>query len=266
MRQRIIILKPVHRSLAGLAIAIVALPAFLALMACLPVPVGDPEKSRIDPDLNGIWLHSFGDDDGIAVSLLEPYDKRTWLVQMYGLDVSDEEDCAVVDEELDEGDDEAVRAYDDWVAALESASGCYVPSGTASYKVWQTTLAETRLMTWELKGAVNDNFGFGSGWWYVFRLDEQSADRFVLPLINFEYDALDELFESEEFEWLEEAEPPYDPRKLRSARRAVERLIRRNIDDEELFMEDEFWLFERIRPEHYELFLDPLDDVMPDPN
>ena len=26
------------------------------LLACMPVPVGDPERSRIDPNLSGAWL------------------------------------------------------------------------------------------------------------------------------------------------------------------------------------------------------------------
>ena len=66
-------MKSNHRVLTGLAIALVG------LLGCLPVPIGDPEKSRIDPELNGMWLMDRGDGDP-AVTLFEPYDKRTWLI------------------------------------------------------------------------------------------------------------------------------------------------------------------------------------------
>ena len=42
--------------------ALIALPAFLGLMACLPVPIGNPEKSRIDPEI----LHFKGAFDEFA--------------------------------------------------------------------------------------------------------------------------------------------------------------------------------------------------------
>ena len=45
-------MNPRYRSFSGALIAIFAVPVFLGLTACLPtfpVPVGNPEKSRIDP-------------------------------------------------------------------------------------------------------------------------------------------------------------------------------------------------------------------------
>ncbi len=146
---------------------------------------------------------------------------------------------------------------------FEAAPDCYEPEPAVTYKVWQTRIAGTYLMTWEPRGAFDEDFGFGTKWWYVFRVDKQGPDRVVQTIINFEHDAIKEVLDSEELEWLEDADPPYDPRELRSARRQVERVIRKNMDDEELFADEEFWLFERIRPEHYELFFEPLDDVMP---
>ena len=73
-------MKPLHRSVTGLLIAIASLPVLMSLLACIPVPLGDPENSRIDPDLNGLWIMEDGPDEWVL--LFEPYDKRTWLVSM----------------------------------------------------------------------------------------------------------------------------------------------------------------------------------------
>ena len=68
---------PRQRSLSGLFLALILVPVLAGLLACLPVPIGDPERSRIDTSLNGLWL--WGD----GVMLFEPYDKRTWLLSAY---------------------------------------------------------------------------------------------------------------------------------------------------------------------------------------
>lgn len=249
--------KPIHRSLAGLAIAVISLPVFLSLLACLPVPVGDPEKSRIDPELTGIWLH-MGEGEIPAVTLFEPYDKRTWLVTMHTVS-DDGEGCA------EDTDESSSPGYAYWVQLYEAAAGnCYEFDGSAIYKVWRTRMSDTWLMTWEPKGAFDENHGFGSEYWLVFRSDRESGDRFTLTMIDAGHEAIEEVLESEDLEWLDDADPPYDPRKLRAARRQVERVIRRHIDDESLFDDDETWSLERIRPEHYDLFLDPLDNAIPD--
>ena len=43
------------RTLAGIVIFAGLASFLLALMACLKVPVGDPEKSQVDPALSGVW-------------------------------------------------------------------------------------------------------------------------------------------------------------------------------------------------------------------
>ena len=105
-------MKPIHRSLTALALAIVS------LMACLPVPIGDPEKSQIDPELSGMWL-MLGDDEP-AVALFEPYDKRTWLISHFPISV-DEESCDWDDDVLVEGEDEDEVDYDFMVRFIEAA-------------------------------------------------------------------------------------------------------------------------------------------------
>jgi len=74
-------MKPRNRSLTGAVIAVLVLPVFAGLLACMPsfpVPIGNPEKSRIDSDISGMWISSDGSQT--MIHLYVPYDKRTWLL------------------------------------------------------------------------------------------------------------------------------------------------------------------------------------------
>lgn len=53
----------------------------LGLAACLPVPLGDPEKSKVDSSYVGAWEWADGDSTNIVT--LRPYDERTYLVDAY---------------------------------------------------------------------------------------------------------------------------------------------------------------------------------------
>ena len=66
------------RSVLGAALAIFLIPAVFGVLACLPVPIGDPERSEIDPYFSGLWVHEFS--GGLMVANFEPYDRRTWLL------------------------------------------------------------------------------------------------------------------------------------------------------------------------------------------
>ena len=83
---------PRYRSFPCALMAIFAIPVFLGLTGCLPtfpVPVGNPEKSRIDPHITGIWM--LEDED--LFYIFEPYDKRTWILS--GLEIyEDQEHCS----------------------------------------------------------------------------------------------------------------------------------------------------------------------------
>jgi len=66
----------------GLAIAAVMLPILIGVLACipaLPVPIGDPNKSRIDPALTGVWFDVYREH----LWVIQPYDGRTYLVTVY---------------------------------------------------------------------------------------------------------------------------------------------------------------------------------------
>jgi len=82
-----------RRSRAGLLISIILLPLLVGVLACippLPVPLGDPENSAIDPALSGAWVLGENGgatmDNGLEVMVLDPYDKRTWLLYFITLE------------------------------------------------------------------------------------------------------------------------------------------------------------------------------------
>lgn len=247
MKVRFLMILPIHRSLTGLAIAIVS------LMACLPVPIGDPEKSQIDSELSGMWL-MLGDDDDSFVTLFEPYDKRTWLISQFPISV-DEESCDWDDDVSVEGEDEDEVDYDFMVRFIEAhGADCFGADGVAHYKAWRTKLGRKWFMTWEPKGRYDEDFGFATELWLAWRIDKAGSDHFSLTMIDADYDGFDEL---EDYQEIADLDPPYDSRKLKSARRAIERVIRKNTDDEGLYIDGATEL-SRVRPEHFDLFEDTI--------
>src|SRR5210317_1520790 len=87
---------PKLRSFSGAALMLVIIPMFAGLLACMPVPVGDTERSRIDPGLNGAWLLE-SDSDFLIYQFL-PWDKRTWLMMGTEIELGDEFEGELPDE------------------------------------------------------------------------------------------------------------------------------------------------------------------------
>jgi hypothetical protein len=147
------------RSLSGAALMLLIVPIFAGLLACMPVPIGDPERSRIDPDLTGVWAviasgESF-DESGFYV--FEPYDKRTWLKKLGG--------------EL--------------------------------------------FMTWEPKVMLDDGVAEPEVW-FTYRIIKNGRDQLEMQSVNSESDLFDDVKET---------------------RRAYEKVISRNADNPELYVE-----------------------------
>jgi hypothetical protein len=71
-------MKPNTRSVSGALLMLIIAPVIIGLLACMPVPIGDPERSRIDPEITGVWFFHGDGDPGFYA--FEPYDKRTWLL------------------------------------------------------------------------------------------------------------------------------------------------------------------------------------------
>lgn len=57
----------------------------LWLTACVKHPVGDPEKSKVDPAYAGAWLES-KTDGARSLLVLRPYDSRTYLGNIFTYD------------------------------------------------------------------------------------------------------------------------------------------------------------------------------------
>jgi len=251
---------PRQRSLTGAALAVLTLPAVLGILACLPVPIGDPEKSRVDADLNGLWLKW---DDGPGAMAFEPWDRRTWLVNSYEFEVKD---CMSADATGDDANaTDAPRTalpddprYEDLIAFIRNAPDDCADAGEEfSYKVWLTRLGDNAFLTWEPKRVFDKKTGFEPEFWFVFRIDKISPDTIRLWEIDLDYEGFEELDENKYFERLDDDERPRDPGDLRGARRALEKLVRQHADDPDMYGDESTVLF-RIRPEDYDLFVGDL--------
>jgi len=180
-------MKATTRSVSGAVLMLAIIPVIVGLLACMPVPVGDPERSRINPDLNGIWaLTTDGDDDGYY--LFRPWDKRTWLV--LGVE--------------DDGNETKPAAV---------------------YKAWLAKLGGESFMTWEMAAGMREDGSFQPEYWFVFRVEEVDANLFRLHMLDYDYAGFEDLAEPE----------GYKGNYVRDMRRKFERIIRKNVDDKELY-------------------------------
>jgi hypothetical protein len=75
-----------RRWLLPLLLSLPLAAVVLFLGGCLPVGLGDPEASKVDPNLAGVWQESKDGlrDDSIAV--LVPFDSRSYLLRFAKLD------------------------------------------------------------------------------------------------------------------------------------------------------------------------------------
>lgn len=179
-------MKATTRSVTGAVLMLAIIPVIVGLLACMPVPVGDAERSRIDPDLNGLWALVVDEaDDGYY--LFRPWDKRTWLV----LGVEDDGN------------------------SVEPA---------VVYKAWLAKLGGETFMSWEMAAGMREDGSFQPEYWLVFRVEKSEEDLRLHPL-NYEYDGFEDLPEPE----------TYKGDYVRDMRRKFERIIRKNVDDEDMY-------------------------------
>lgn len=255
-----------QRSLSGLLLAIILIPVLAGLLACIdlmPAPVGNPEKARIDPWLTGLWLA----EDQVWV--FDPYDKRTWLMSIYSIEERQscsEPDASEGSSSTDDGegdfDDEEEIEFDapeEWyaweIAQLRSyGEDCYDGSLEWTYKVWITEIGRAEFMTLESKGAYSEDTGFTPQEWLVMRMMRESDNILRLRFLDPDFDEFDSTDVQDKLARLE-TEEDRNARTLKSARRAVERVIRRNVDNDALYLEGEPGGLARILPQDYDLFI-----------
>lgn len=153
---------PKIRSFSGAALMLVIIPIIAGLLACMPVPVGDSERSRIDPELSGVWALTEDGEDG-GYYLFRPYDKRTWLV----------------------------------LGVEESGS---VVKPVVIYKAWLAKLGGEKFMTWEQAGGFKKDGSFKAEFWFVFRVEKDDANQFSLHMLDYEFDGFEGIPEPDDYE------------------------------------------------------------------
>ena len=92
-------MKPRTRSISGALMMLVIIPIFAGLLACMPeyVPLGNPERAKVDPDMTGIW-YATGDEVLLGnIIFLQPWDKRTWLSVNVSVELREELDPELYD-------------------------------------------------------------------------------------------------------------------------------------------------------------------------
>jgi len=227
-------MKPRNRSLTGAVIAVLVLPVFAGLLACMPsfpVPIGNPEKSRIDSDISGMWIMSDGSQT--MIHLYVPYDKRTWLLTTYGIEI-DEEWCS--DEDFETAED--LLTYDQIIVNFEGKpDSCFEVHGFWIAKAWLTKLGGERFITMELKNYYDEDLGYEVDEWLVHRVDLKSPDELRLRWLGADQGGFGKLD------------------KTKATRRQYEKIIRKQPDNPGFYDEDPYD-FHRVKSEDTEIFAD----------
>lgn len=218
------------RSASGAALMLLIAPAIVGLLACMPVPIGNPERSRIDPEISGVWVLLDSSDPGFYA--FEPYDKRTWLLTGMPLEEGAGADFSDYERGTYSGFSELIR--NESVGADGATT-----SEVLLYKAWRTKLGGVWFMTWEPK-ALFEEEGFEPDVWFVFRIDKPGINTLDLYMVDGE----DEVFNG-----------------LDKTRRAYERVLRKNAKNKEIYADDPISLV-RVRSEHLSFFEELADEVI----
>ncbi len=238
---------PRTRSFSGAALMLVIIPILAGLLACMPVPVGDPERSRIDQGLNGLWvLESDGKVDGMYQFL--PWDKRSWLIVGAGLGVGSDFEGELPD----------IENVADLVAMLEEipvGDDGITSESVSLYKAWMAKIGKAKFMTWEITGFGNDEGRIPPEYWFVFKVEKVNADRYNLHMLNGEFDGFDDIPKRKDYEG-----DDY----VGDYRRAYERVIKRNLDNQDLVSDEDeaFMVLYRVPASAREIALELFEEII----
>ena len=224
---------PKIRSFSGAALMLVIIPLFAGLLACMPVPVGDPERSRIDPGLNGAWV--LASDSDLSIYQFVPWDKRTWLMMGTMFEEGDAFEGELPDFETP-GEVEAA------LEGMSIGNDGITASEMIIYKVWLAKIGNERFMTWELLGPTDEDGRESPEAWFVFKVNKSAAGRYELLMLDGDSDVFADIPSSKEYDGDNYAA---------DMRRKFERVIKRNLDNEELYYE-ESWVLHPLSEEAQE--------------
>lgn len=210
---------PVTRSTSGALLMLAIIPFLAGLLACMPVPIGNPERSRIDPDISGVW--AVGGDEESFLYHFRPYDKRTWLLT----GVEFREGPSFEDDKL------VIESPDDVLHVLDGhdigAAGI-TASKTVAYKAWLTKLGGVQFMTLELVGGFNADGSVTPEYWLVYKVVKVDRDSLELYLVDSEHDAFEHIVGPDDYDG---DDYPGD------MRRTWERALKKAAHDETLYAE-----------------------------
>ena len=232
------------RSASGALLMLLIIPIVAGLLACMPVPIGDPERSRVDPWFQGYWLlEEDGDVDGFY--LFAPWDKRTWVLTGIEIEAGPEADMDLP---------EFVSAEELFALLREHDVGDDGVTVAAAivYKAWSTKLAGQPFMTWQGAAGSRDGGNFLPEFWWAWKYEKQDDGAVHLWLIDTEHDAFDDIIEPDDYEG--------DDYHIKM-RKTWERAIRKNIADEEIFSE-EYLVLRRVPPDMIEYVEDLFQEVI----
>jgi hypothetical protein len=225
---------PRQRSFTGATLALLAVPVVCGLMACLPVPIGDPEHSRIDKHMSGVYADWA---DG-SFTIFEPFDKRTWLVTELSIDRR-----AGAGKSCDEhAVPDSFAVFMAWLDA--EGAGCLVGTKLEVYKAWRSKQGRGWFLTLEPKSLLVTDEGtenvFDAGFWIVYRIEDQDEGGLSLRRVDADFDG----FEG-----------------IKKTRRAFEKVIRKHIDSDALY-DGESRKLMRVEDRDIEIVAEFLEDLI----
>jgi len=170
-------------------------PFLICVLACLKAPIGDPETSKLDPKLTGVWLGKDGDEFGMLV--LQPFDKRTYLVGWFESE-SDEDPDKAEDPEKEEPQKEAANEEEAKPKDGEKKLDQINFKEGMLFKGWLTTIGGQQFMCWEPKFVFDEKHGMKPKAWFVWKVILRK-NKLSLCLVEDEEDAGETTKEIEKF-------------------------------------------------------------------
>ena len=202
---------------------LVMAPFLVCVLACIDAPIGDPETSKLNPQLTGVWLGEFEDD--LTLLILQPFDKRTYLVGWFGPESDEDADEGENPEKETPQKDEA-NEDDAKTKAGETKLDQINLKKVYIFKGWLTTIGGHQFMCWEPRFVLDKKEGgMKTEEWWGFKVILEK-NRLSLAFI--------------------------DARKAGETTREIEKYIEENYLDNKKFKDKDWMHFRKIDKSKYD--------------